>query len=141
MIVREVKTSDAEKIAVLIKQVEGSSQYLLWEERERNIQPEHQRKMIESMNNNENINSTILVADEGNELVGYLMAIGGNARRNRHSCYIVIGVQKGSRGKGVGTLLFEELERWATEHQIHRLELTVVTRNEAGLSLYKKMGF
>ena len=26
-------------------------------------------------------------------------------------------------------------------HQIHRLELSVVTHNEAGLRLYKKMGF
>ncbi|GAE36015.1 acetyltransferase [Halalkalibacter akibai JCM 9157] len=26
-------------------------------------------------------------------------------------------------------------------HDIHRLELTVVTRNEIGISLYQKMGF
>jgi RimJ/RimL family protein N-acetyltransferase len=26
-------------------------------------------------------------------------------------------------------------------HYIHRLELTVVTENQAGLQLYKKMGF
>lgn len=45
------------------------------------------------------------------------------------------------RGEGIGTLLFEELERWAAKHHLHRLELTVVTRNEAGVSLYEKMGF
>ncbi len=139
MIVREIKTSDAENLAVLIQEVEGSSQYMLWEEGERNIQPENQLKMIESMMNNEN--STILVAEDGNMLVGYLLVIGGNARRNRHSGYIVIGILKDFRGKGVGTLLLEELEQWAFKHNLRRLELTVITRNEAGLSLYKKMGF
>ncbi|HCX47744.1 MAG TPA: GNAT family N-acetyltransferase [Bacillus sp. (in: Bacteria)] len=139
MIVREGISSDAERLAHLIQQVEESSQYMLWEAGERNIQPESQQKMIESMR--EKDNSIILVAEQNNELVGYLFAIGGNARRNKHAAYIVIGIHKGFRGKGVGTLLFEELEKWASLHSLHRLELTVVTRNEAGLSLYKKMGF
>ena len=87
-------------------------------------------------------NSTIFVAErENNELVGYLFAIGGNAKRNKHSAFIVVGISENYRGQGVGTKLFKELEKWATQHDIHRLELTVVTRNQAGLSLYKKMGF
>lgn len=139
MIVREVKTADAENLAILIEQVDRSAQYMLWEEGERNLQPDNQQEMIESMKNKDN--STILVAEDGNRLVGYLLVIGGTARRNRHSCYIVIGILKDCRGKGVGTLLFEELERWAFKHNLHRIELTVVTRNEAGLYLYKKMGF
>lgn len=139
MIVREVKTSDANNLAVLIQQVDGSAQYMLWEEGERNIQPENQQKMLESMKNKDN--STILVAEDGNRLVGYLLVIGGSARRNRHSCYIVIGILKEYRGKGVGSQLFDELERWASKHKLRRIELTVVTRNKAGLSLYKKMGF
>jgi len=139
MIVREVKTSDAENLGVLIQQVDGSAQYMLWEEGERNLQPENQQKMIESLKNKDN--STILVAEDGNRLVGYLLVIGGSARRNRHSCYIVIGILKEYRGKGVGSQLFNELERWASKHKLRRIELTVVTRNKAGLSLYKKMGF
>jgi len=136
MIVREIKASDAKNLAVLIQQVDGSSSYMLWEEGERDIQPE---KMMESMMNKEN--STILVAADGTELVGYLLVIGGNARKNRHSAYVVIGILMDYRGKGIGTLLFEKLEQWTLKHHLHRLELTVVTQNEAGLSLYKKMGF
>ena len=30
---------------------------------------------------------------------------------------------------------------WGNEIGIHRLELTVMTENRAGVSLYKKMGF
>ena len=139
MIVREIKTSDAEKLANLTKKIEESSKYMLWEARERNIQTDNQLKMIKSMKAAEN--STILVAEKDNELVGFLLAIGGNARRTRHSTYIVIGILKGFRGQGIGTELFNELEQWADNNNISRLELTVVTKNEAGLSLYKKVGF
>jgi len=139
MIIRKIKASDAEKFVHLTQQVEGSSEYMLWEAGERNIQPQQQRKMIESIEENEN--STIFVAENDNVFMGYLMAIGGNARRGKHSAYIVIGIVEDYRGQGIGTKLFKELEQWASNHNIHRLELTVVTTNEAALVLYKKTGF
>ena len=37
--------------------------------------------------------------------------------------------------------MFEALEEWANQKSIHRLELTVITYNTAGIALYKKMGF
>lgn len=140
MIVRGIEVSDVEKLSHLIQQVEASSEYMLWEAGEREVENERQKKMIKSMKDSNN--STIFVAEsENNEIVGYLFAIGGNAKRNRHSAYIVVGISENFRGQGVGTKLFIELEKWATQHDIHRLELTVVIRNQAGLSLYKKMGF
>lgn len=69
MIIREIKTSDAEKFVYLTQQVEGSSEYMLWEAGERNIQPEQQEKIIESIEENET--STIFVAETDNVLVGY----------------------------------------------------------------------
>ncbi len=44
-------------------------------------------------------------------------------------------------GKKIGTQLFTEAEKWARDHGIHRLELTVIQKNEAGFGLYQKMGF
>ncbi|SEQ28984.1 Protein N-acetyltransferase, RimJ/RimL family [Virgibacillus subterraneus] len=139
MIVREVETSDAENLANLIKQVDESSQYMLWEAGERNIKSENQLKVINGIKNAEN--STILVAEKDNELVGYLIVIGGNAQRNKHSAYIVIGILKGYRGKGIGKQLINKLEQWAVNQNVSRLELTVVTKNEGALSLYKNLGF
>jgi len=140
LIVRDIEISDAEKFCYLIQQVEASSEYMLWEAGEREVENERQKKMIERMKDSNN--STIFVAEnESNELVGYLFAIGGDAKRNKHSAYVVVGISEDYRGQGVGSELFKELEQWATHHSIHRLELTVVTRNEAGLSLYQKMGF
>lgn len=139
MIIREVETSDAKKLAKVFQRVDEESDYMLWEPGERIISTENQKKMITDFNHTDN--STILVAEKDHKLTGYLLARGGNARRNKHSAYIVVGIVKDYRGKGVGTLLFDKLEQWAHLNQISRLELTVAAENTAGIALYKKRGF
>ncbi|MGX2959648.1 N-acetyltransferase family protein [Peribacillus sp. JNUCC 23] len=140
MLIREIKPEDAESFVSLIRQVESEADFMLMEAGERKISNEQQRKRLEQME--EEAKSTILVAEQdGGKLVGYLIAIGGNARRNKHSVYLVIGILKEYRGRGIGTKLFQKIEEWAITHNILRLELTVVTQNEVGVSLYKKMGF
>ncbi|WP_342431139.1 GNAT family N-acetyltransferase [Neobacillus sp. FSL H8-0543] len=139
MLIREINPEDAEGLVKLIYRVESESHFMLFESGERKISPEEQEKRIEAMRKTEN--STIFIAEENNELVGYLIAIGGYAQKNKHSVYLVIGVLAQYRGVGIGTKLFQQLENWAKEHNIHRLELTVMTRNVAGIGLYKKMGF
>jgi RimJ/RimL family protein N-acetyltransferase len=106
---------------------------------ERKIVEEEQKKRIAIIK--KSYNSTIFIAEEDKQLIGYLIAMGGSVKRNKHSVYLVIGILAEYRGRGIGTKLFEQLEKWAKEHNIHRLELTVVTQNQAGLQLYKKMGF
>jgi RimJ/RimL family protein N-acetyltransferase len=139
MLIREIKPDDAEKLINLIKQVESESQYMLFEPGERKMSSSEKKNRIEIMRKSDN--STIFVAEDDHQLIGYLIVIGGNAIRNKHSVYLVIGILAKYRGRGIGTKLFKQLENWAIIQKIHRLELTVVTRNEAGLKLYQKMGF
>lgn len=139
MIIRQIEQNDAENLLVLVKQIEMESDYMLFGPAERNITLNQQMKLIESVLQARN--STILVAEEGKMLVGYLMAIGGKAKRNRHSAYIVIGILQSERGKGIGTGLFKTLEKWASTREILRLELTVVVENKSAIALYKKVGF
>jgi RimJ/RimL family protein N-acetyltransferase len=139
MIIREIKIEDAENLISLIKQVEAESKFMLMEAGERTTSPEQQRKHIERIGRQ--TNSTILVAEKEGKLVGYLYVIGGSAEKTKHSAYIVIGILETYRGLGIGTNLFQHLEEWALNHHISRLELTVVTQNEAGVALYKKSGF
>lgn len=69
MIVREIEVSDAEKLSHLMQQVEASSEYMLWEAGEREVENERQKKMIKSIKDSNN--STIFVAEiENNEIVG-----------------------------------------------------------------------
>lgn len=41
----------------------------------------------------------------------------------------------------IGTNLFKELIDWASQNNIVRLELTVMTNNKGAIALYEKMGF
>jgi RimJ/RimL family protein N-acetyltransferase len=86
-------------------------------------------------------NQTVFVAEKDGQLVGYLTAYGGRYKRNRHNAYIITGVLRSFTSQGIGSSLFEELERWGRKNKILRLELTVMAHNEAAIALYRKMGF
>ncbi|MBM7578647.1 GNAT family N-acetyltransferase [Jeotgalibacillus terrae] len=139
MFIREIEPKDAENLRLLIQQVESQADFMMMEAGERKTTTEQQLKQIESLKKQEN--STVLVAEEQGQLIGYMFAIGGSAMRNRHAAYLVIGILPGYRGKGIGTQLFQQMEQWAGAHGVSRLELTVVTENKAGLALYQKQGF
>lgn len=139
MIIRHITPADAQSLADLITQVENESDYMLFEPGERQTSAEAQLKRIEAIQKVDH--SAIIIAEQNNRLIGFVMAVGGAAKRNRHLAYLVAGIIREHRGRGIGTKLFEELERWAREHHIHRLELTTVIHNQAGVTLYKKAGF
>lgn len=139
MQIREVSLADSEKLSTLILQIDHDSKFMLWNSGERKLTSEAQSKMIETFL--AKTNSTILVAEENKELAGYLLVNGGQAEKNKHSAYIVIGVNQTHHGKGIGTLLLQAVDAWALNHDLHRLELTVVTENEGAVALYKKQGF
>ncbi len=139
MQIREVTPNDADKFLNLVVEVESKADYMLFEAGERKTTVDKQRQQLEIIEKQEN--ATIILAEEKGELIGYLITIGGTTQRKKHTAYVVIGVLDQHKGKGIGTALFEKLDEWAIVHDIVRLELTVVTQNEAGVSLYKKMGF
>jgi len=139
MKIRKIEIKDAERLSNLISKVENESPYMMFESGERALSAEGLKNRIESIKTQKN--SEIFVAEEDNKLVGYLFAIGGQANRTKYSAYIVIGILNEYRGLGIGTKLFQQLEEWAIIHRIRRLELTVITENEAGVALYNKIGF
>ncbi|MYL59948.1 GNAT family N-acetyltransferase [Virgibacillus halodenitrificans] len=139
MLIREITIEDATEFTNLITEVEAQSTYMLMEPGERKMAPEQQRGKLKQIKKQSN--STILVAEMDNKLVGYVIAIGGSTQRTKHAAYLVIGILKAYRGKGLGSALFSNVTEWAERNRLLRLELTVVTENQAGIALYKKSGF
>ena len=139
MLIRTIREDDAEQFLNLCKQLDTETQFMLLDPGERTTTIEEQRAQIDLLLRHEN--HTILVAEQDNQLVGYLEASGGMFNRNRHSTHIVIGILQAFTGQGIGTQLLEQLEEWAKQRQIHRLELTVMAHNTRGIALYKKQGF
>ena len=139
MLIRTICEDDAERYLNLCKQLDAETQFMLLEPGERKTTLEEQRTQIDILLQHEN--QTIFVAEQDNQLVGYLAASGGTFKRNRHNAYLVIGIQQAFTGQGIGTQLFQTLGKWTQQQHIHRLELTVMTHNTAGIALYKKQGF
>jgi RimJ/RimL family protein N-acetyltransferase len=139
MIIRTIRESDAEQFLNLCNKLDTETQFMMLEPGERTTTPEEQRTQIEHLLKYEN--QTIFVAEHGDQLVGCLAALGGQFKRNRHSVYIIIGILQAFTGQGIGTKLFQTLEEWAQQQHIHRMELTVMAHNKAGVALYKKQGF
>lgn len=139
MNLREIHVTDAEAYLKLLSSIEADSPYALLEPGERRNTIRDQMEEIESILARPN--QTILIVEDGAELVGWIGAFGEHYRRIRHSVLVGIGVRSDYRGRGIGTWLMGELEKWAWGNQIRRMELLVQTSNKTGINLYRKMGF
>ncbi len=82
-----------------------------------------------------------LVAVDGSALVGYITIVFGKFRKVGETAYIVVGVRASHRGKGIGTTLLTEAEKFARSHKMHRMELEVFEGNEGAVRLYEKLGY
>jgi RimJ/RimL family protein N-acetyltransferase len=138
MNMRQAKPEDSKLFLELMKRLDHETEFMMLEPGERTTTAEDMEHYLLSM---EQSNSFLLLLFDGQEAAGFLSAKRGAAYRIKHSAYIVCGVLKDYRGKGCGTLLFQELLRWAPENGITRLELTVMSHNDKAVQLYQKMGF
>ncbi len=137
--IRELREDEVDAFAALCEALDHETTLMMLEPGERDTRAESQRgEILDALAFD---NSTIVVADDAGRLVGYAAAYGGSYRRNQHSATIVAGVLQSHAGQGLGRRLFERLLRWAPEHGISRLELTVMTHNEPAVRLYRGMGF
>ncbi|MEZ4828873.1 MAG: GNAT family N-acetyltransferase [Bacteroidia bacterium] len=139
MNLREIHITDAEAFIRLLSRIESESPYALLEAGERRTTIRDQMAEIESLL--ESDNHTILIVEDGDELVAWMGAYGSSHRRVRHSVLLAIGVRDDYRRKGIGSWLFQEMEKWAWNHSIRRMELLVLSENKPAIALYRKMGF
>lgn len=101
MQIRTVRVEEAMAFLELQKRLDQESSFMLLEPGERTDHTDQAAEWIKSVL--ERDNCTILVAVEGEELVGLMQLIGGTVRRNRHRAHIVVGIRQTHTGKGLGT--------------------------------------
>ncbi|WP_265457502.1 GNAT family N-acetyltransferase [Enterococcus sp. HY326] len=135
---RLLKAEDTAAFYQLSKQLDQETPYMLYlpDERQENL------SALENILTTTNENGFLLgVWHDTEELIGYISAKVTPLQKVQHTAYIVIGIRQAFRGQGIGSRLFIELETWAKQKSLHRLELTVMTENQAGLRLYQSKGF
>jgi len=135
--IKEGRPDDAQEFISFLKQLDSETSFMLYEPGERKTNVEKMTHRIEETNKN----SLLLLAEDEGTIVGFLSAERGTANRTKHSAYIIIGILRNYRGEGIGRKMLEELDKWAMNNWIIRLELTVMKHNENAIKLYEKMGF
>ena len=137
MNIRKIKMEDANSYLEMLLNLDKETKFMMFEPEERSNSIDIARK-IENTIKGDNL---ILVATEGTEIIGFLSVERGVPRRIRHTGYVVVGIREKYRGMGIGSKLFSELDKWARENNLTRLELTVVSSNIVAKHLYEKNGF
>lgn len=87
--------------------------------------------------------NVIFVAEDDGEFLGSTGILRMGGRKIRHIAFIWgVYVRPETRGKGIGRQLLERaLEQARQWDGVQQVKLTVVTNNQAALTLYKNLGF
>lgn len=138
MKIRKLEKSDGKILLTLLLALDNETTFMLYEPGERKSTSEEIESRIEAINNDGGV---FLGVEQNKELVGFISASRGSAKRIKHSAYIVIGVLNKESGKGLGTKLLSRVDDWALKNNISKLELTVMVHNARAFELYKRKGF
>ena len=138
MNIRRCEINDADNMLKMLLELDKETEYMLFEADERPNDINRVRAMINQSINGDNL---LLIAIEDDNIIGFLSAQREILRKIKHIAYIVVGIREKFRGKGIGKKLFCELDLWAKENNISRLELTVMCPNTIAKQLYEKSGF
>ena len=136
--IRLAGPDDAGELLALQHRLDAQSSFMLLEPGERAQAPDRLRARLAAQGAS---GSFDLVADGPDGLAGWLSVDVLPFRRAARTGYIVIGVDTGAAGRGIGTALMSEAAAEAGRRGLHRLELTVMTDNLRALSLYLRAGF
>ena len=122
----------------MLLNLDKETKFMMFEPSERPTDINIVKNIIEKSINGDNL---ILVAKDKENIIVFLSAQKGEYKRIKHTGYIVVGIREKYRGKGIGSKLFSELDMWAIENKITRLELSVICSNTIAKHLSEKNGF
>lgn len=138
---RKLQTNEAQLFWNMMNELDHETKFMMYEPGERENTASEIKAievLIQSAKDNKNY---LLVAEVNHQIIGYILALRGTPNRIKHTAYIVTGIKKDHRGKGIGKIFFIYLDKWAKENGIKRLELTVICTNLVAKRLYEQKGF
>ena len=138
---RPAAESDAAAFLDLWDALDTETEYMLFEPSERKATLGMQKSRLANANSSDN-NQIFVIEDVAKGLLaGFCAGSRSSNFRDKHSLYIVVGIRQAYAGRKFGFALLSELEKWASVHEVSRLELSVMVNNSNAIALYKKLGF
>ncbi len=138
MIIRKPQKSDWLSFGEMQKELDSETKFMMYEPGER---PTGEDVFCGMLDWFERSGSYMLIAMDGGKMVGVIAAERGGFKRTHHVASVSTGVLMSYRRRGIGSRFFAEIEKWARENGVTRLELNVMCHNENAIALYKKSGF
>lgn len=141
--IRRAETKDIEKIIGILLQVGDIHHKLrpdLFKEGALKYNADELKDVIK------NDDSPVFVFEDGDEVLGYAFCVIRRSEGHPVLCDVKtlyiddVCVEESSRGKHVGTALFEHIKRYAKENGFYNIYLNVWAGNEAAIAFYKKQG-
>lgn len=138
LLIEEAKPSEAAAIEIFLKEVISETDFIVMPDIDFSTSLLHDSLACSF----DRYNSICLVAKLDNELIGLLNVSSSDELAVNHIGDVFIVVKKQYWGNGIGHYLFELMCDWAEHNEmIKRLELTVQSRNQKAIQLYKDFGF
>ena len=137
--IRRAVADDAEALLALRGLLGAETPSMLLEPSELQVDVARERTRIEWLNSRPN--ASLFLAEEDHSLVGMLSASGGDARRQRHTTSLALGVLRSHWGKGIATAMVQHALEWSRTSGLRRVELSVHTTNLRAIEVYLRCGF
>lgn len=128
---------DAHLFAKLRRDIDREADHLLAKEGERKENALH---VIAKLLLSQRRTVTFLAFDDSVD-VGYVSLVFPKFKKLQGNAYLTISIRSAYRGKGIGNMLMEKAENYATERGVRRVELEVFGKNKNALDLYTKRGY
>ena len=135
----EAKSNDAKEIINYLNIVTGQTDNLNYGNNEINLNTIQEMEFIQEMH--ENDHSVMILAKDGDKIVGIATLKGHKQSRLKHRADLGVSVLKEYWHQGIGSKLVAIIIGYAAEASIEIIELEVVTSNENAIALYQKYGF
>lgn len=136
---REAAPGDAAALLEYLKIIGGESDNLTFGAAGIPIPVEREEMILAGLQSNPN--SMLLLALDGDEIVGNATIEGYGNPRFRHRCNLAISVRKSHWGQGIGSGLMERLIAFARGIDAEVISLEVRSDNQRAMALYRKFGF
>ena len=138
-VLRSPSASDGTQMLEVLKRLSAETDFLLRYPEEWTITAEQEAGYLEGLNRSQNDLMILCTVDgeiAGNSQISFFSGI-----KTRHRAVLSIGLLEKFWGLGIGTAMFEEMEKAAGKRGILQLELDYIEGNERGRRLYEKLGF
>jgi ribosomal protein S18 acetylase RimI-like enzyme len=138
--IRCATAADAASVLALTRAVISEQHFLVTQPDEFDLSEDDQRSRIAK--HADSPDELVLVADQSGPVLGVLSCEAGSRQRLAHRATFQMLVERGWRGRGIGTALLQTLIAWAEEHPtIEKLGLAVSATNSPAIGLYRRFGF